>query len=292
MPPFSKSAVAVLLSSPSSAIRRLFTSATAAMSSKGINKWEYVRGFELDDRLLPNSWIVVRVDGKGFHKFSDAHSFAKPNDKRALDLMNACARDVVGEFVDLVFAYGQSDEYSFVFRRETDLYRRRSAKLLTNLVSHFSSSYVFRWREFFPDQSLQRAPIFDGRVVLYPSERNIRDYLSWRQADCHINNLYNTVFWALVQQGGLSNQDAMERLKGSLAKDKNEILFSEFGVNYNKEPGQFRKGTSLFRKKQEVQTDSGGTAMRSRVVEHNGDIIGDDFWGENSHILGSSSEGK
>ena len=175
------------------------------------SKYEYVRSYEVDDRLLPNCWVVVRVDGKGFHKFADAHSFAKPNDKRALDLMNACAKDVVGEFVDLVFAYGQSDEYSFVFRRETDLYRRRSAKLLTNIVSHFSSSYVFRWREFFPDQNLQRAPIFDGRVVLYPSERNIRDYLSWRQADCHINNLYNTVFWALVQRGGLSNIDAMVR---------------------------------------------------------------------------------
>ena len=82
-----------------------------------------------------------------------------------------------------------------------------------------------------------------------------------------------------------------ERLKGSFAKDKNEILFSEFGVNYNNEPEQFRKGTSIFRKKVEVKTDSGGTAMRTRVVEHNGDIIGDDFWAENSHIFGSA-EGK
>ena len=80
-------------------------------------------------------------------------------------------------------------------------------------------------------------------------------------------------------------------MKGSFAKDKNEILFSEFGVNYNNEPEQFRKGTSIFRKKVEVKTDSGGTAMRTRVVEYNGDIIGDDLWTENSHILGSS-EGK
>lgn len=27
-------------------------------------------------------------------------------------------------------------------------------------------------------------PSFDGRVILYPSNRNLRDYLSWRQADC------------------------------------------------------------------------------------------------------------
>ena len=135
MPPFGKALLGVLLHHPSSSLslatRRLFSSA-ATMSH---SKYEYVRSYELDDRLLPNSWIVVRVDGKGFHKFADAHSFAKPNDKRALDLMNACARDVVGEFVDLVFAYGQSDEYSFVFRRETDLYRRRSAKVVTIVVT-------------------------------------------------------------------------------------------------------------------------------------------------------------
>ena len=81
-----------------------------------------------------------------------------------------------------------------------------------------------------------------------------------------------------------------ERLKGTLAKDKNEILFTEFGVNYNNEPEQFRKGTAIHRKRVEVKTESGGTAMRSRIVEYSGDFIGDDFWEENAHILGS--EGK
>ena len=47
-------------------------------------------------------------------------------------------------------------------------------------------------------------PVFDGRTVLYPSNQNIRDYLSWRQADCHINNLYNTTFWALILKAGLT----------------------------------------------------------------------------------------
>lgn len=46
------------------------------------SKYEYVKNLELDDRILPNVWIVVRVDGKGFHKFSKAHNFTKPNDER------------------------------------------------------------------------------------------------------------------------------------------------------------------------------------------------------------------
>lgn len=58
------------------------------------------------------------------------------------------------------------------------------SKLMTHVASQFSSSYVFYWKEFFGDQSLFYPPSFDGRVVLYPSNRNIRDYLSWRQADC------------------------------------------------------------------------------------------------------------
>jgi hypothetical protein len=64
--------------------------------------------------------------------------------------------------------------------------------------------------------------------------------MSWRQVDCkstfklsriwhfffkskarladssvigHINNLYNTTFWTMVQQGGMSNTDAEQELK-------------------------------------------------------------------------------
>ena len=57
-----------------------------------------------------------RIDGKGFHKFSDAHKFTKPNEKAALDLMNKCAVNVMTEFNEIMLSYGQSDEYSFVFR--------------------------------------------------------------------------------------------------------------------------------------------------------------------------------
>jgi len=32
------------------------------------SKFEYVRGFETDDSLLRNTWIVIRIDGRGFTK--------------------------------------------------------------------------------------------------------------------------------------------------------------------------------------------------------------------------------
>ena len=39
------------------------------------------------------------------------YGFEKPNDRRALDLMNAAARAVVTEIPDITVAYGVSDEY-------------------------------------------------------------------------------------------------------------------------------------------------------------------------------------
>lgn len=33
------------------------------------SKFEYVRDFEADDTCLPNCWIVVRLDGRNFHRW-------------------------------------------------------------------------------------------------------------------------------------------------------------------------------------------------------------------------------
>jgi len=45
------------------------------------------------------------------NRFSSKYDFEKPNDRRALDLMNAAAVAVMKELPDLVLGYGVSDEY-------------------------------------------------------------------------------------------------------------------------------------------------------------------------------------
>lgn len=59
-------------------------------------------------------------------RFANKYSFKKPNDKRALDLMNASAKSVVTELPEITIAYGVSDEYSFVFHKHCSLFDRRS----------------------------------------------------------------------------------------------------------------------------------------------------------------------
>ncbi|KDN53610.1 tRNAHis guanylyltransferase [Tilletiaria anomala UBC 951] len=210
------------------------------------SKYAYVRSFELPDPILPNVFMVVRIDGKGFHKFSVAHGFAKPNDAPALELMNHAARHVMQELKgEVVLAFGESDEYSFLLKRQCTLYNRRESKIVTHIVSMFTAGYVFNWSKYFPDNPMLQLPSFDGRLVVYPGIQEVRDYYAWRQVDTHINNLYNTTFWALIQEGSQTETQAHETLQGTVSGDKNEILHARFGINYDKLPPMFRKGTTI-----------------------------------------------
>lgn len=179
--------------------------------------------------------------------------------------------------------------YSLVFKRSTTQFSRRASELVTNVVTLFSSSYVFYWNQFFPTQELLYPPMFDGRVVLYPSEKNLRDYMSWRQADCHINNLYNTCFWCLVKQSGLTAEEAEERLNGTVSSDKNELLFSVFNMNYNNLPQIYRKGSVLVWERvcdiNDTAQEENARKSKRQIVVHHTDIIGDTFWSEHPEIL-------
>ncbi|KAI0178769.1 Thg1 C terminal domain-containing protein [Hypoxylon sp. FL1284] len=230
--------------------------------------------------------------------------------------MNAAAKAVVTELPDIIIAYGVSDEYSFVFHKSCNLFERRSSKIVSTIVSTFTAYYVHLWPTYFQDQPLSAPfPSFDGRAVCYPSVQNLRDYMSWRQVDCHINNLYNTTFWSLVQLGGVDAKEAENLLKGTLAADKNEILFSKFHINYNYEPEIFKKGSVIYRdyelvepgshdvekavdelaepvqqSKTQTENDKKRRAKARVLVDHV-DIIKDDFWERRPWLL-SNKPGK
>ncbi|KAK2365202.1 tRNAHis guanylyltransferase [Trifolium repens] len=248
-------------------------------------KPEYIRSFELDSKLMLATWVVVRIDGCHFHRFSELHEFVKPNDDRALNLMNSCAVAVLEEFrQDIVFAYGVSDEYSFILKKSTDLYQRRASKIISAVVSFFTSTYVMRWKDFFPQSELNYPPSFDARAVCYPSAEIVRDYLSWRQVDCHINNQYNTCFWKLVASGK-SKREAQRSLKGAQLQKKIE----ELAIDYNKLPVMFRQGSSVFRDRADnvlIHQENGESSENyGKVIVQHIDIIGPAFWLEHPGIL-------
>lgn len=181
---------------------------------------------------------------------------------------------------------------------------------MTTIVSTFTSYYIYLWSQYFPDRPLSPPlPSFDGRAVCYPSVSNLRDYMSWRQADCHINNLYNTTFWSLILRGGMDSQQAERALAGTVSGDKNELLFTKFAINYNNEPDIYKKGSVIFREYELVEPGSHTAAAeadsaaepaqlsksqserekkkrtKAKVLIEHLDIIKDDFWDRRPWIL-------
>ncbi|KAM3125221.1 tRNA(His) guanylyltransferase [Candidozyma auris] len=261
------------------------------------SRFEYVKQFERENFLLPETHIVIRVDGKGFHKFSAHYGFDKPNDIRALNVMNRAAQAIVAQFPDIQMAYGDSDEYSFLLRRTCELFERREMKLVSTFASFMSVYYVMEWNREFPEKPLviERLPTFDARAVVYPNVQTVRDYFSWRQVDCHINNLYNTTFWKLIEKCGMTGQEAENYLSGTVSSDKNEILFSKCGINYNNEPEIFKKGTVIVREyKEENHVESPSERQKQRIAKARKkaqisvlhvDIIKGDFWSQRPWLL-------
>ena len=88
-------------------------------------------------------------------------------------------------------------------------------------------------------------------------------------------------------------------LQDTCAAEKNELLFSKFGINYNNLPQLYRKGTTLVwqsaqGKEAEVtqpvsQPDDSMPAtkkqLKPEILVLNVDIIGENFWKEHSFIL-------
>lgn len=267
------------------------------------SRFEYVKQFERENLLLPETYLIIRVDGKGFHKFSQEYEFEKPNDLRALQVMNRAAMNLVKQFPDIQLAYGDSDEYSFLLRRSCTLFERREMKLITTFASFMSVNYMFEWNKEFPEKPIrsERLPTFDARAVVYPTSTLIRDYFSWRQVDCHINNLYNTTYWNLILKAGMTGKEAENILIGTVSSDKNEILFKEFQINYNNEPEIYKKGTIIVREyndwktlSNEVKEEELSDRQKQRlekqrkkadIVECHVDIIKDEFWEKRPWLL-------
>ena len=228
------------------------------------SSFSYVKSFERKDTCLPQCFIVIRVDGRNFHNFCDSHKFIRPHDARCLKLMDHCALAVCNEFPDCSLAYGQSDEYSFLFLSNTQLFKRRKEKLITTVVSCFTANFVFNWKKFMSEQpdplpwpnfpkthispftEMNYLPQFDARIIEYPNLQAVQDYFSWRQVDTHVNCLYNTTNFAQIFLLNLTPGQSEQKLCKTLSSDKNEILF-QLGINYNNVPARFRLGSLIYR---------------------------------------------
>jgi tRNA(His) 5'-end guanylyltransferase len=183
-------------------------------------------------RLLPGAWVLLRLDGRGFSRFTESR-FDKPFDARFHDGMVRTARAVLEDLQGL-YAYTASDEISVLFPRNWDLFDRELEKVasLSAGIASAALSLIFG------------TPVhFDGRAVLAAEDEQVVDYFRWRQADAARCALNGWCYWTL-RKAGQSVAQATAALVGQSVAAKNELLF-QHGVNFNDLPRWQRRGTGL-----------------------------------------------
>lgn len=183
--------------------------------------------------VLPGAWIVIRVDGRSFSRFTEQR-FDKPFDLRFSGLMTETAEALLTEFQGR-YAYTESDEISVLLDPSFDLFGRSVEKIVS--ISAGVASAVFT-------HACGEPAHFDSRVWLGTTGADVLDYFSWRQADATRCALNGWCYWTL-RRDGKSRQEATHVLERTTTADKNELLFAH-GVNFNELPSWQRRGVGVW----------------------------------------------
>src|SRR4051795_9990050 len=89
-------------------------------------------------RLPPGAWVILRLDGRGFSRFTESR-FEKPFDARFHDGMVQAAQSVLEDLQGL-YAYTESDEISVLFPRAWNLFGRELEKVISLSASVVSAA--------------------------------------------------------------------------------------------------------------------------------------------------------
>jgi tRNA(His) guanylyltransferase len=194
-----------------------------------------MRGFEYFHslRLLPETWAVIRVDGRSFSKFTES-GFDRPFDIRFRDAMVKAAQALLKELQGL-YAYTESDEISILFPPDWTLFDRELEKVISISAGLASSAFTLA----IGDQAH-----FDSRVWLGTNRSLVVDYFRWRQSDAARCALNGWCYWTL-RKAGKSIKEATAMLENKSPAFKNELLF-QHGINFNDLPQWQRRGIGVY----------------------------------------------
>jgi tRNA(His) 5'-end guanylyltransferase len=171
--------------------------------------------------------VVIRIDGRGFHGFTAG--LERPYCRPLADALDQAALTLCQDMIGCRFAYGQSDEYSFLL---TDFETENAALWfdgnLQKIVSVSASLFTAAFNRAF---AAEKPACFDSRVLVIARREEVEQYFLWRQLDASANSL-NMLASAHYPHADLLNKTTAE---------KHEMLHRK-GVNWAKQSADFKRG--------------------------------------------------
>lgn len=191
---------------------------------------------ETDRVLMPETPVIVRVDGRAFHTLT--RGMKRPYDTDFMACMDVTAMALVDELRPLV-GYVQSDEITLVFDKPMD-FGSRVHKLTSVSAGLASSVFSGEFHETFPTK--RGYPHFDSRVFQVPTLARALDVLMWREEDASRNSV------SMLAQAHFSQKE----LHGKSCRDM-KLMLEGKGVIWGNEPPRFKRGSYFRRVKYEKE---------------------------------------
>lgn len=184
-------------------------------------------------RLLPNSPLFIRIDGKAFHTFTK--HVEKPYSSNVIDAMTYAARKSSEHMQGFKLAYVQSDEATFML---TDYDTHESQgwfsyevnKVVSIAASAFTAYFNQYWKEHVADD--YKPAMFDARAFTVPEEDAPNAFI-WRQRDWERNSVQ------MLARDSYSQKE----LHGKKVPDLLEMIEAKRGWSWEVLPSQLKYGT-------------------------------------------------
>lgn len=189
-----------------------------------------------DRCVLPNMYIVARIDGRSFTKLTkEVHKFKAPFDERFRDLMIETVKHLMNCGFNVIYGYTESDEISLLFNHNETAFSRKTRKFISILAGEASAIF---------SSLLGGVAAFDCRLSELPNKKLVEDYFRWRNEDAHRNALNAHCYWRL-RQDNFPQNEATSKIEGLSIAAKNELLF-QYGINFNELPNWQKRGIGVY----------------------------------------------
>ena len=185
--------------------------------------------------FLPRrTYTILRIDGKAFHTYT--RGMDKPWDAMVEESMDAGAVALCSEGCGCRFAYGQSDEYSFLL---TDFELNTSQAWFDGNVQKICSVAASVFTAAFNETAEKdKTALFDCRVFTIPDAVEVENYFIWRQQDAVRNSIQS------LAQANFSPK----QLHGVNTGQLQDMLFLQKGINWNDLPTYRKRGRCVVKR--------------------------------------------
>lgn len=203
------------------------------------SRMKLYEGYESNRILMPLLPVICRLDGICFHSFTSG--LKRPYDERLSALMIEVAEFLLQHF-GADAAYTQSDEITLGWHLEdydTELFcGGRIQKLNSHLASKTSVRFNKLLPKFIPEK-VNEEPSFDARVFSVPNLAEAANQFLWREQDASKNSI------SMAARSKFSHNQLMNKS----GPEMQEMMFQEYGINWNDYPNFFKRGTFLLKRR-------------------------------------------